>query len=80
MGRLGASLRPDDSLQAHGTLRAAGPLSRTGQRHYVEPLVAPMATPVPGRYQIVLGVDDRAIRARRLDIFYYTREVEIDEV
>jgi hypothetical protein len=34
----------------------------------------------PGRYQIVLGVADRAIRTRRLDYFYYTREVEIDRV
>jgi hypothetical protein len=32
----------------------------------------------PGRYQIVLGVADRAIRTRRLDSFFYTREVDID--
>jgi len=32
----------------------------------------------PGRYQIALGVGDRSIRARRLDIYYYVREVEID--
>lgn len=36
--------------------------------------------PQPGRYQIALGVGDRAIPARRLDMFYYTREVEIDQV
>jgi DMSO/TMAO reductase YedYZ molybdopterin-dependent catalytic subunit len=34
----------------------------------------------PGRYQIVLKVDDPAIRTRRLDIFFYVREVDIDEV
>jgi DMSO/TMAO reductase YedYZ molybdopterin-dependent catalytic subunit len=34
----------------------------------------------PGRYQIVLRVDDPAIRTRRLDIFFYVREVQIDEV
>ncbi len=34
----------------------------------------------PGRYQIVLRVDDPAIRTRRLDLFYYVREVDIDEV
>jgi DMSO/TMAO reductase YedYZ molybdopterin-dependent catalytic subunit len=34
----------------------------------------------PGRYQIVLRVDDPAIRTRRLDIFFYVREIDIDEV
>jgi DMSO/TMAO reductase YedYZ molybdopterin-dependent catalytic subunit len=34
----------------------------------------------PGRYQIVLRVDDPAIRTRRLDLFFYTREVDVDEV
>jgi DMSO/TMAO reductase YedYZ molybdopterin-dependent catalytic subunit len=34
----------------------------------------------PGRYQIVLRVNDPAIRTRRLDIFFYVREVDIDEV
>jgi DMSO/TMAO reductase YedYZ molybdopterin-dependent catalytic subunit len=34
----------------------------------------------PGRYQIALGVGDKRIPARRLDVFYYTREVEIDQV
>jgi DMSO/TMAO reductase YedYZ molybdopterin-dependent catalytic subunit len=34
----------------------------------------------PGRYQIVLRVNDPAIRTRRLDIFFYVREIEIDEV
>ena len=34
----------------------------------------------PGRYQIVLRVDDPSIRTRRLDIFFYVREIEIDEV
>jgi len=34
----------------------------------------------PGRYQIVLGVSDPTIRTRRLDLFFYTREVEIPEV
>ena len=33
-----------------------------------------------GRYQIVLRVDDPTIRTRRLDLFFYVREVEIDEV
>jgi len=34
----------------------------------------------PGRYQIALSVSDLSIRARRLDIFYYTRDVEIDRI
>jgi DMSO/TMAO reductase YedYZ molybdopterin-dependent catalytic subunit len=34
----------------------------------------------PGRYQIALGVRDRTIPARRLEMFYYTREVEVGEV
>src|SRR6185436_13822974 len=34
----------------------------------------------PGRYQIVLRVNDPSIRTRRLDIFFYVREIEIDEV
>jgi DMSO/TMAO reductase YedYZ molybdopterin-dependent catalytic subunit len=34
----------------------------------------------PGRYQITLGVSDPTIRTRRLDLYYYTREVEIDRV
>jgi DMSO/TMAO reductase YedYZ molybdopterin-dependent catalytic subunit len=33
-----------------------------------------------GRYQIVLRVDDPRIRTRRLDIFFYVREIQIDEV
>jgi hypothetical protein len=34
----------------------------------------------PGRYQIVLKVDDRTIRTRRLDVFFYVREVDIAEI
>jgi DMSO/TMAO reductase YedYZ molybdopterin-dependent catalytic subunit len=34
----------------------------------------------PGRYQIVLKIDDPSIRTRRLDIFFYVREVDIDDV
>ncbi len=34
----------------------------------------------PGVYQIVLRLGDRAIRTRRLDRFYYARDVDIDEV
>lgn len=34
----------------------------------------------PGRYQIALGVSDRSLRTRRLDLFFYVREVEIDRV
>lgn len=33
-----------------------------------------------GRYQIVLRVDDPSIRTRRLDLFFYVREIEVDEV
>jgi hypothetical protein len=32
-----------------------------------------------GRYQIVLRVDDPDIRTRRLDLFFYAREIQIDE-
>lgn len=34
----------------------------------------------PGRYQIALSVSDTSVRTRRLDLFFYTREVEIDRV
>lgn len=34
----------------------------------------------PGRYQIVLRIDDPAIRTRRLDLFFYVREIRVDEV
>jgi DMSO/TMAO reductase YedYZ molybdopterin-dependent catalytic subunit len=34
----------------------------------------------PGRYQIALAIADGEIRTRRLDLFFYTREVEIDVV
>lgn len=33
----------------------------------------------PGRYEIVLRVDDPSIRTRRLDLFYYVRAIEITE-
>ncbi len=33
-----------------------------------------------GRYEIVLRVDDPSIRTRRLDLFFYVRSVDIDEV
>ena len=33
----------------------------------------------PGRYQIVLRVNDPTIRTRRLDLYFYVREVQIDE-
>jgi DMSO/TMAO reductase YedYZ molybdopterin-dependent catalytic subunit len=34
----------------------------------------------PGRYEIALKVTDPSIRTRRLDLFYYVREVTIDRV
>jgi hypothetical protein len=34
----------------------------------------------PGRYQIVLKVTDPSIRTRRLDLFFYVRDVLIDDV
>jgi molybdopterin-dependent oxidoreductase-like protein protein len=34
----------------------------------------------PGRYEIVLRVDDPSIRTRRLDLFYYVRAVDITDV
>ena len=34
----------------------------------------------PGRYELVLRVDDPSIRTRRLDIFFYVREIVIDDV
>jgi DMSO/TMAO reductase YedYZ molybdopterin-dependent catalytic subunit len=34
----------------------------------------------PGRYEIVLRVDDQSIRTRRLDLFFYVREIEIPDV
>lgn len=35
---------------------------------------------VPGRYDIVLRIADPTIRTRRLDIFFYLRSVQIDEI
>jgi len=35
---------------------------------------------VPGRYDIVLKIDDPSVPTRRLDLFYYARSVNIDEV
>jgi DMSO/TMAO reductase YedYZ molybdopterin-dependent catalytic subunit len=34
----------------------------------------------PGRYTIVLRVDDPSIRTRRLDVFFYARDIQIDDV
>lgn len=34
----------------------------------------------PGRYDIVLKVTDRSIRTRRLDLFYYVREIDVNQV
>jgi hypothetical protein len=34
----------------------------------------------PGRYAIVLRAADSSVPSERLDIFYYTREIAIDEV
>jgi DMSO/TMAO reductase YedYZ molybdopterin-dependent catalytic subunit len=34
----------------------------------------------PGGYQIVLRVDDPTIRTRRLEVFFYVREIQIDEI
>ena len=34
----------------------------------------------PGRYEIVLRITDPAIRTRRLDLFYYVRDVSITEL
>ena len=33
----------------------------------------------PGRYQIVCRIADPSIRTRRLDLFFYVREIQIDE-
>jgi hypothetical protein len=33
-----------------------------------------------GRYDIVLKIDDPRIRSRRLDVYYYARSVDIDEI
>ena len=33
-----------------------------------------------GRYTIVLRVDDRSIRTRRLDLYFYARDVVIEQV
>ncbi len=36
--------------------------------------------PAPGYYQILLRVGDRSIPTRRLDLYYYIRGVQVDEV
>jgi DMSO/TMAO reductase YedYZ molybdopterin-dependent catalytic subunit len=50
----------------------AAPTSWTLWSHLWRPETA-------GRYQIVLRVNDPAVRTRRLDVFFYTREVRIEE-
>jgi len=34
----------------------------------------------PGRYTIVLRADDPSIRTRRLDLFFYARDIDIDDI
>jgi DMSO/TMAO reductase YedYZ molybdopterin-dependent catalytic subunit len=34
----------------------------------------------PGRYDVVLRVDDPTIRTRRLDLFFYVRSIDIDDI
>jgi hypothetical protein len=34
----------------------------------------------PGRYQIVLKINDPSIRTRRLDLFFYVRDVTINDI
>jgi hypothetical protein len=36
--------------------------------------------PSRGRYDFALTIQDPTIRTRRLDIYYYARSVEIEEV
>lgn len=36
--------------------------------------------PAPGRYRVRMGISDPSIRTRRLDLGWYDREIEIDEV
>lgn len=36
--------------------------------------------PAPGRYDIVLKIDDPSIRSTRLDMYYYARSVDIEAV
>jgi DMSO/TMAO reductase YedYZ molybdopterin-dependent catalytic subunit len=36
--------------------------------------------PSTGRYDIVLAIDDPDVRSTRLDLYYYTRSVDIEEV
>ena len=36
--------------------------------------------PARGRYDIVLKIDDPKIQSRRLDVYYYARSVDIDEI
>jgi DMSO/TMAO reductase YedYZ molybdopterin-dependent catalytic subunit len=77
----GTSTRPPLTIRFRHTERfvpvedvatASAPTSWSLWTHVWRPSAA-------GRYQIALGVSDRSIPARRLDLFFYTREVEIDE-
>lgn len=36
--------------------------------------------PAAGRYQIVLRIDDPSVRTDRLDMYFYTREVMVEEI
>ena len=84
VGLMWGGTRPTNALSIR--FRAGGPWTR------IEHCPVPTTTDTwtvwthtwrpaePGRYDIVLRVDDRAIRTRRLDIFFYARAVQIDEI
>ena len=84
VGLMWGGTRPTNALSIR--FRAGGPWTRI--EHCPVPMTADTWTvwthtwrpAEPGRYDIVLRVDDRAIRTRRLDIFFYARAVQIDEI
>ncbi len=75
-----ADQRAVDPVQDRRALAAGRRLPAAGVDADLEPVVAHLAPSAPGRYQIVLKVNDPTIRTRRLDLFFYVREIEIDDV
>jgi DMSO/TMAO reductase YedYZ molybdopterin-dependent catalytic subunit len=62
-------LRPDDAFVPVETQAGAGPAWKLWSHTF--------PAPAPGRYRIELKVDDPAVRARRLDAGFYTREFDV---
>ena len=77
----GQPLARPDSIQTYGELDIGRRLRPHPAMKQPGAMWSHWWTPeTPGRYEIVLKVDDPSMRTRRLDIFFYVRSVEITSV